>query len=130
MDDIVGRLMRELPDTDRNRYDIAYARGRAQARTSLMAGGLAVGAAAGSLAMFLLDPNRGRRRRIELRQRLGAFATELRRTIESRGEERPQAPIPVRSRPDLRTPPRSSMAEGATWTRTDGRKPVGAGVDR
>lgn len=130
MDDIVGRLMRELPDTDRNRYDIAYARGRAQARTSLMAGGLAVGVAAGSLAMFLLDPHLGRSRRIELRQRLGAFVTELRRTIETRGEERSQATIPVRSRPDLRTPPRSSIAQGATWTRNDGREPVGAGVDR
>ena len=49
MDDIVGRLMRELPDTDKDRYDIAYERGRAQARSSLVAGGLAAGLAAGAV---------------------------------------------------------------------------------
>ena len=28
MDDLVSRLVRELPDTNRDRYDIAYERGR------------------------------------------------------------------------------------------------------
>jgi hypothetical protein len=132
MDDIVGRLMRELPDTDRNRYDVAYARGRAQARSSLVAGGLAVGLAAGSLAMFLLDPHLGRGRRIEFRQRIGNLVTDLRGMISTRGKERPEATIPVQARPDLRTRPRSSVAPGASWTptETDGREPVGAGVDR
>jgi hypothetical protein len=84
MDDIISRLMRELPDTDKDRYDIAYERGRAQARSSLAAGGLAVGLAAGALLMFLLDPRLGRGRRIELRQRLGGAMNGLRRTLAAR----------------------------------------------
>jgi hypothetical protein len=84
MDDIISRLMRELPDTDKDRYDIAYERGRAQARSSLAAGGLAVGLAAGAALMFLLDPRLGRGRRIELRQRLGGAMNGLRRTLAAR----------------------------------------------
>ena len=59
MNDLLARILRELPDTDRSRYDIAYERGRAQARTQLLAGGLVVGAIAGATAMFFLDPVRG-----------------------------------------------------------------------
>jgi hypothetical protein len=84
MDDIISRLMRELPDTDKDRYDIAYERGRAQARSSLAAGGLAVGLAAGAALMFLFDPRLGRGRRIELRQRLGGAMNGLRRTLAAR----------------------------------------------
>jgi len=61
MEDIVGRLLRELPDTDKDRYDIAFARGRAQARSSLVFSGLAIEAifiAALSILLFrgLLRP--------------------------------------------------------------------------
>ena len=84
MDEIVGRLMRELPDTDKDRYDIAYERGRAQARSSLIAGGLAVGLAVGAAVMFLLDPRLGRGRRIEIGQRLSGAMNGLRRTIATR----------------------------------------------
>ncbi len=87
MDDLVSRLARELPDTDRNRYDIAFARGRAQARSALVFGGMAVGAAAGSLAMFLFDPVEGRSRRAELGQRLASLGNDLRRTAEGRATD-------------------------------------------
>ena len=78
MDDIVGRLLRELPDTDKDRYDIAYQRGRAQARSTL---------AAGAALMVLLDPRLGRGRRIDLRQRLSGAMTGLRRTLAARRED-------------------------------------------
>ena len=87
MDDIVGKLLRELPDTDKDRYDIAYERGRAQVRSSLAGGGLAVGLAAGAALMFLLDPHLGRSRRIELRQRLSGAINGLRRTLAARRED-------------------------------------------
>jgi hypothetical protein len=129
MDDIVGRLMRELPDTDKDRYDLAYQRGRAQARSSLIAGGLAVGLATGAALMFLLDPRLGRGRRIDLRQRLGGAANGLRRTIAARRTDignralgaatelgLPGTPSSNADRraleatPTLRTAPRSSVA--------------------
>ena len=129
MDDILGRLMRELPDTDKDRYDLAYQRGRAQARSSLIAGGLAVGLAAGAGLMFLLDPRLGRGRRIDIRQRLGGAANGLRRTIAARRTDignralgaatelgLPGTPPSNAERraleatPTLRTAPRSSVA--------------------
>lgn len=142
MDDIVGRLMRELPDTDKDRYDLAYQRGRAQARSSLVAGGLAVGLAAGAALMFLLDPRLGRGRRIDIRQRLGGAANGLRRTIAARRTDignrafgaatelgLPGTPPSNADRraleatPTLRTAPRSSVA-GRTGAE---REPVTAG---
>ena len=87
MDDLVNRIARELPDTDRSRYDIAYRRGRAQARSSLLFGGLAIGSAAGALAMFLFDPVEGRSRRAELGQRLGALGNDLREKADGRGTD-------------------------------------------
>ena len=109
MDDIVGRLTRVMPDTDKDRYDLAYARGRAQARSSLIAGGLAIGLAAGAALMFLLDPRLGRGRRIDLRQRIGGAMNGLRRTLAgtppSNAERRA-----LEATPTLRTAPRSSVA--------------------
>ena len=74
MDDVVFRLLRELPDTDKDRYDIAYERGRAQVRSSLLFGGMALGLVAGGLGMFLLDPVVGAGRRAQLAQRAKAVA--------------------------------------------------------
>ena len=146
MDDIVGRLMRELPDTDKDRYDIAYERGRAQARSTLAAGGLAVGLAAGAVLMFLLDPRLGRGRRIELGQRLNGAMNGLRRTIAARREDignralgaatelgLPGTPASNEERraldamPSLRTAPRSSVAGRTTPTPTE-PEPVAAGI--
>jgi hypothetical protein len=87
MDDLVNRLARELPGTDTSRYDIAYRRGRAQARSSLLFGGLALGSVAGALTMFLLDPIEGRSRRAALGQRIGALGNDLRRTAQGRGAD-------------------------------------------
>ena len=72
MDDVVFRLLRELPDTDKDRYDIAYERGRAQARSSLLFGGMTLGLVAGALGLFLLDPVAGGGRRAQLAQRAKA----------------------------------------------------------
>jgi hypothetical protein len=87
MDDLVSRLARELPDTSKDRYDIAYQRGRSQARSSLLFGGMAIGLAAGALAMYLLDPRQGNGRRTELGQRLGAVGRDLSRTVAGRGAD-------------------------------------------
>jgi hypothetical protein len=67
---ILSRVQRELPDTDRDRYDVAYERGRAQARSGLLFGGVALGSALGAGLMWLLDPERGAGRRTQLTSRL------------------------------------------------------------
>ena len=59
----VTRLERELPDTDKDRYDRAYERGRVQTRTMYVVGGLAVGIGAGLAAALLLDPSGAQERR-------------------------------------------------------------------
>ena len=80
MKDLVARVQRELPDTDRTRYDIAYERGRAQARSGLLVGGLAVGSALGAGLMWLLDPIRGSDRRAQLTARVSGLTSALSRT--------------------------------------------------
>jgi hypothetical protein len=87
MDDVVNRLIRELPDTAKDRYDLAYRRGRAQARSSMLFGGMTLGFLAGAGIMFLLDPDHGRSRRAELGQRLGALGRDVQRTAEGRRKD-------------------------------------------
>lgn len=135
MDDIVGRLLRELPDTDKDRYDIAFARGRAQARSSLVFSGLAVGLAVGSAAMFLLDPQLGRSRRIDLRQRIADAADQLRRTVAARRTGLAHEATPSDAQPPAveattpwRTPPRSAVAPRMATTSGSDREPVAAGA--
>ena len=84
MKDFIGRFQRELPDTDRDRYDIAYERGRAQARSKLLFGGLAVGAAIGAAIMWALDPSKGEGRRAQLASRLTGARNGLGRTAGGR----------------------------------------------
>lgn len=76
MADIVTEIQRNLPGTDRDRYEIAYQRGRAQARSALVVGGLAVGAAVGAAATWLLDPERGAQRRKLVAERIAALGRE------------------------------------------------------
>jgi vacuolar-type H+-ATPase subunit H len=72
---LVTNLERELPNTDKDRYDRAFGRGFARARTSFVIVGAATGIAAGIAGAYLLDPQRGTQRRNALR-------TKLRRTTE------------------------------------------------
>ena len=67
---IVENLERDLPTTDKGRYDRAYSRGWARARTGFVIVGAAAGIAAGIAGAFLLDPNQGPRRREALRTKL------------------------------------------------------------
>jgi hypothetical protein len=158
MDDVVFRLLRELPDTDRDRYDIAYERGRAQARSSLLFGGMTIGLVAGALGLFLLDPLVGGGRRAQLAQRAKAVLNDLQRTIDGRSRDfrnralgaatelglpgTPQSNVERREaaaattadlpKYEVRTPPRSAAASVAR--RTDAtndatdRVPVPAGT--
>ena len=134
MDDIVGRLLRELPDTDKDRYDIAFARGRAQARSSLVFSGLAVGLAVGSAAMFLLDPQLGRGRRVDLRERIAGAVNQVRETLATRRKdvEVPSTPAIDTVQPATepatpwRTPPRSAVAPRIVTTSGPDREPVAA----
>jgi hypothetical protein len=60
---VIMRLERELPDTDKDRYDRAFERGRVRTRTIYLGVGAAVGIGAGIVAAELLDPQRGKARR-------------------------------------------------------------------
>jgi hypothetical protein len=85
-----SRVQRELPDTDKDRYDIAYERGRAQSRSSLLFGGLVLGAISGLIGMFVLDPVRGAQRRAAIAARtgsLGGRATALVRTVSDKATD-------------------------------------------
>jgi hypothetical protein len=84
--DFLSRLQRELPNTDKDRYDIAYEQGAHRARSGLLFGGMLVGALAGAVAMFLLDPARGAGRRAELASRATGLRTDLARTAAGKGE--------------------------------------------
>jgi gas vesicle protein len=79
----VTRLERELPDTDKDRYDRAYERGRVQTRTIYVAGGLAVGIGAGIAAAMLLDPKRGQERRAQIAR----FKDQVGRQVADRSRE-------------------------------------------
>ena len=72
---LVTNLERELPNTDKDRYDRAFGRGFARARTSFVIVGAATGIAAGIAGAYLFDPQRGPHRRNALR-------TKLRRTTD------------------------------------------------
>jgi hypothetical protein len=153
MNDLVSRLARELPDTDKDRYDVAYQRGRAQARSSSVFGGLAIGLAAGAAATFLLDPERGGARRAEIARRATAVWSELTRIVVDRVRDlrepatgdapeldvpgtrgfeadRADGRLPVVTEPfTSRTPARSAAAPAITAADDIlEREPVGAGV--
>jgi gas vesicle protein len=138
MNDVVLRLLRELPDTDKDRYDIAYGRGRAQARSVLLFGGMTIGLVAGALAVFLFDPTVGGGRRAQLAQRAKARLSDLQRTIDERRREgavereTAVATIAALPRHEVRISPRSVAASVAhrTEATSDGtdRVPVAAGT--
>ena len=142
MNDVVFRLLRELPDTDRDRYDIAYERGRAQSRSLLLFGGFAVGLIAGGLGLFLLDPVVGAGRRAQLAQRAKGAINELRNrttgaatelglpatpqgNVEALGAAANAAAAP---RHEVRTPPRSAAASVVRREDARDRVPVAVGT--
>jgi hypothetical protein len=85
--DVISRIQRELPDTDKHRYDIAYERGRTQARSSTLFGGLILGALIGALMMFLFDPIHGAGRRAQLASRANGIRNDLAKTAAGRAED-------------------------------------------
>jgi hypothetical protein len=87
MENLISRIQRELPDTDKDRYDAAYERGRAQARSGNLFGGLAFGALVGAVLMYLFDPDRGVGRRAELVSRATGLRNDLARTTGGRVED-------------------------------------------
>ena len=87
MQNLISRIQRELPDTDKDRYDAAYERGRAQARSGNLFGGLAFGAIVGAALMYLFDPERGAGRRAELASRAEGLRNDLSRTAGGRVED-------------------------------------------
>ena len=139
MDDMVFRLLRELPGTDKDRYDIAYERGRAQVRSALLFGGMTIGLVGGALGLFLLDPVAGSGRRAQLTQRAKALVDDLQRAIDDRRrardiqqQEAVVSTVAALPKYAVRTPPRSVAASVArrrddTREATD-RVPVTAGV--
>jgi len=140
MSDVVFRLLRELPDTDKDRYDVAYERGRAQARSSLLFGGMTIGLVAGALSLFLLDPVAGSGRRAQLVTRAKTVLNDLQRRIdrgrsgESNVDSREVAGSTTAAPPkhEVRIPPRSVAASVARRTddptgATD-RLPIAAGA--
>ena len=84
MKNLISRFQRELPDTDKDRYDVAYERGTTQKRSGTLFGGLAAGAVAGLVGMYLLDPARGAARRAQLSSRVAGLRNDVSRTAESK----------------------------------------------
>lgn len=87
MKNLINRIQRELPDTDKNRYDAAYERGKAQATSGPLLGGLAFGAVVGAGLMFLFDPDRGAARRSQLVSRASGVRNDMARTAGDRLED-------------------------------------------
>jgi hypothetical protein len=112
--DAIGRVQRELPDTDRTRYDIAYERGRAQARSSLLVGGLAVGSALGAGLMWLLDPVYGAGRRAQLGSRLTGLKNDLSRTAGGRRKDLGNRVEGFAIERGIKQPPSSHESDAAT----------------
>jgi hypothetical protein len=148
MDELVFRLLRELPDTDKDRYDIAYERGRAQARSSLLFGGMAVGLIAGGLGLFLLDRVVGAGRRARLTRQVKTVLSDLQRTTNGlrnrttgaatefslpatprTNVERREDAAAAASRHEVRTPPRSAVASVARREEATDRVPIPAGTE-
>jgi gas vesicle protein len=80
---LVTNLERELPTTDKDRYDRAFQRGRTRARTSFVVVGLGAGIAAGIAGAFLLDPQRGQQRRAAIKSKAKDLGTTV--TRQARG---------------------------------------------
>jgi gas vesicle protein len=79
---LVTNLERDLPTTDGDRYDRAFRRGFARARTSFVLIGAATGIAAGIAGAFLLDPQRGPQRRAAMQARVRRTTKDVTRQVQ------------------------------------------------
>jgi gas vesicle protein len=113
----LARLQRELPDTDKDRYDIAYEQGQTQARSGLLFGGMLAGALAGVTAMFLFDPARGAGRRAQIASRVTGLRNNLARTAGGRAEDLQNRARGAAIEAGVKKPDRASEAAS-----TDGAK--------
>jgi gas vesicle protein len=77
----IARLERELPEPERSRYNRAYLRGRAQARSIWLTVGIAAGISVGVAAALLLEPRNGKARREALKARARTLADRSTHTI-------------------------------------------------
>jgi gas vesicle protein len=131
MPDLMTRVIRELPDTDRDRYDIAYQRGRAQTRSLYVLGGLVLGAVAGGAATMLLDPERGPTRRRGLARTASRMAAQLQARLDERMASRTTVPADRAVVPLDETPQavaRSAVRADPAASETAEREQVGAGI--
>ena len=81
---LAGRVERELPDTDKDRYIRAFERGRIQARTRYVVVGTAAGITAGILGVVFLDPNRGKERRDAVAQKVSSVTRDLSKQVQGK----------------------------------------------
>jgi gas vesicle protein len=79
---LVTNLERDLPTTDGDRYDRAFRRGFARARTSFVLIGAATGIAAGIAGAFFLDPQRGPQRRRAIQTRVRQTTNDVSRQVQ------------------------------------------------
>ncbi|MFL5778008.1 MAG: hypothetical protein ACJ761_03595 [Chloroflexota bacterium] len=122
MGELIDRVMRELPDTDRDRYDVAYERGRAQARSIMLFGGMAIGAAVAAVTTYLLDPDRGAGRRAKLAEMLAQV-----RANRPVPRERAIVPVDVMAPLAGATDATGGTADATEATRTAERETVSIG---
>jgi hypothetical protein len=120
MKDLFNRIQRELPDTDKDRYDAAYDRGQAQARSGLLAGGLAFGALLGAGLMFLFDPHRGAGRRAELASRATGLRNRAKGTAVEAGYQKPEEGVPAHSTARAAAPRRKAARTASNGTSVAG----------
>jgi hypothetical protein len=136
---VVARLEKELPETDRDRYDRAYARGRVQARSIYLAVGIAAGVTAGVAAAALLDPRHGKERRDRIARRTGELTAGLRSRATStarmaqdrakavardRGLAEPEVDVPGTTGLAAPADPSAGTTETAPVTLPEGAVPV------
>jgi gas vesicle protein len=123
MKNLISRIQRELPDTDKDRYDVAHERGKSEVRGGLLFGGLAFGAIVGAALTFLFDPNRGSDRRAQLASRATDLRNDLVRTASSRVEElqnRTKGPAVATAEPAHRAP--EEVVPAPSTTRRTGQR--------
>ena len=122
---VMTRLERELPDTDKDRYDRAFERGRVQTRTIYVGVGVAVGIGAGIVAAVLLDPQRGKARREAIarwKDDVARQAAKGAKAASERAQPWPgrRGPRPSSAGSSSRMPPRRTRpsSPSATWCRS------------